>query len=427
MEAMRYTLLICSVGGDEGPVVASMRHWRPERVLFIPSTDTKDIVERALGQYQKCIGQLLSPGQYSTILVDDAQDLSGCLRRVRVLDQEVDDWLGRGKDFRVVADFTAGTKCLSVALALQARRWPCEFSYVGGRSRTKDGVGNVITGSEQVVHSANPWDALGFQAIEQCIAVFNHGGYAAAAGLLDDAMGNLSDPGVKRTLGTLKALVQAYASWDRFDHRAAVQHFESTLKNSNDLAVIFTDPQSMGARLDRHYRQVRQLADMKAPTRLLVEDLWHNAHRRASERRYDDAVARLYRACEALAQVRLSEEYGILDTKRVCLDQLPSSLRDEWVSRSRDHAPYIGLQGAYRLLRELGDDLGARFTALELDGDQRSPLVARNQSILAHGFQTVGERVFESLSEKLCQLGAFPQALPDDWRLPTAGGISHAR
>jgi CRISPR-associated protein (TIGR02710 family) len=423
MDSNQYTLLICTVGGAWEPVVKSMQHWCPERVLFIPSTDTKKTVELVLGEYHAATGQQFSPGRYSTIPVDDAEDLSGCLRKIRELDQEVEKWCRGGEGFQVVADFTAGTKCLSAALALQARRWPCRFSYVGGERRTKDGVGVVETGSERVVHSANPWDALGFQAVEDCIAVFNHGGYAVAAGLLDNALRNLSDPAVKRTLGTLKSLAEAYAAWDRFDHKAAVRHFEDTLKNSNDLAVIFTDKQSMIARLNRHHRQAGQLADSKVPTKLLVEDLWRNAWRRAVERRYDDAVARLYRAFEALAQVQLREKHSILDTERVPLDRLPKSLCDEWAHRSRDNAVCIGLQDAYRLLKELGDDLGAHFTALELDADERSPLSARNRSILAHGFAAVGEGTFESLNKKLAQLGDFPASPPDDWRLPTAGGV----
>lgn len=423
MDSNKYTLLICTVGGTPEPVLTTMQHWCPERVLFIPSADTKKTVELVLGEYQTLTGQQFSPSHYRTIPVDDAEDLSGCLRKIRELDQEVKEWLHRGEAFRVVADFTAGTKCLSAALGLQARRWPCEFSYVGGERRTKDGVGVVETGSERVVHSANPWDALGFQAVEDCIAVFNHGGYAAAAGLLENTIRNLSDPAVKRTLATLKVLAEAYAAWDRFDHAAAVRHFEDTIRNGNDLAVIFTDKQSMIARLERHRRQASQLSDSKVPTKLLVEDLWRNAWRRAAERRYDDAVARLYRAFEALAQVQLCERYSIPDTKRVPLDRLPKSLCDEWASRIRDNAIFIGLQDAYRLLKELGDDLGAHFTALELDADERSPLSARNRSILAHGFAAVSKREFESLNEKLSQLGDFPASPPDDWRLPTAGGV----
>lgn len=57
----------------------------------------------------------------------------------------------------------------------------------------------------------------------------------------------------------------------------------------------------------------------------------------------------------------------------------------------------LGLQDAYALLNASGDDLGTRFNQLNLDDRQRSPLTARNQSILAHGFQRVSDAVFGKL------------------------------
>lgn len=65
-----------------------------------------------------------------------------------------------------------------------------------------------------------------------------------------------------------------------------------------------------------------------------------------------------------------------------------------------------------------GDNLGRRFFELGLADDQKSPLVARNQSILAHGFQPVGETVYDQLAEKLCSLASLDHDDSQDWRLP---------
>lgn len=419
-----YVLLACTVGGTWQPIVESMRHWRPERVLFVPSVDTNPTVNQAIIEYNKDARRPLSPSMHRTIPVSDAQDLSGCVEKVRELDREVTEWLNRGASYHVVADFTAGTKCLSAALVLHARRWRCWFSYVGGTSRNKDGIGVVETGSEQLFHHANPWDALGFQVIEECAAVFNRGGYSAAAGLLEDALHNLADPANRRTLATLKSLVEAYALWDCFNHAGATRSFKDARKNRNDLGAIFpfVDLQAMNTRLDCHLNQVSQLANAQGPEKVLVEDLWQNAQRRAREGRYDDAVARVYRTFEALAQVQLCDNHGFPDTEHVAVDRLPVSLRDEWASSIRDGSVRIGLQEAYRLLQELGDGLGARFVALGL-ADKRSPLAARNRSILAHGFRPVTKLEFESLNEKLLQLGALHAVEFDDWRLPTASAM----
>jgi len=59
-----------------------------------------------------------------------------------------------------VADFTGGTKTMSVALALATVQAVGRYTYVGGTERTKDGPGMVVDGKERMLHQANPWDAL---------------------------------------------------------------------------------------------------------------------------------------------------------------------------------------------------------------------------------------------------------------------------
>ncbi|HMQ17342.1 MAG TPA: TIGR02710 family CRISPR-associated CARF protein, partial [Phycisphaerae bacterium] len=293
---------------------------------------------------------------------------------------------------------------------------------VGGQQRNKDGVGVVVSGREQQFTRFNPWDALGYQAVEDAVAVFNHGGYAAAAHLLDDAVKNAAKPEVKRELSTLKAVIDAYAAWDRFDHKEAAQRFADALKNRNDLAAVLHDAPSLITRPECHRDRVVQLSAQNEATAAWVDDLVQNARRRAAERRFDDAVARLYRAFEALAQLRLREQHRIPDTKSVSLAQLPDSLRTEWADRGRDSRRFmLGLQDAWRVLKEFGDELGRKFFALGLADEQRSPLVARNQSILAHGFQPVGQPVYGQLDAKLRSLASLDEGEPQDWRLPAPG------
>jgi CRISPR-associated protein (TIGR02710 family) len=413
-----HILLICTVGGTPEPLVRSLLHWEPARVLFIPSEQTKSQVDAVLRGHAEHAGQPLSPGCYRICPVDDAENLSGCLGVIRSLNGEVRDWLVRGDDFQIVADITAGTKCMSAALALQARRWKCRFSYVGGASRTKDGVGVVESGSERVVHSANPWDTLGYQAVEDAVAVFNHGAYAAAAHLLAQAIRKTTQPEIRRELATVTALIEAYAAWDRFDHKTAQTRFSDALKNHNDLIAVFADAGPLINRIKCHHERVIELTRSSGPTIAWVEDLLRNAQRRAAEHRYDDAVARLYRAIEALAQITLRDKYDIRDTKAVPLDKLPETLRREWAGRARDGAVMLGLRDAYRLLRDFGDELGLRSADSDLDDHERSPLVARNASILAHGFTAVGDKIYEQLWKMACTLADYHEDADLDWRLP---------
>ncbi len=420
-------LLICTVGGTPEPLVKALLHWQPQRVLFVPSEQTRAQVDAVLRAFADAAGQPLSPGQYAIRAVPDAEDLVGCVQSMRTLDAEVADWLARGgENYRVVVDFTAGTKCMSAALALVARRWQCHYSYVGGERRTKEGVGVVETGTERVVHTANPWDALGYQAVEDAITVFNHGGYAAAAAQLDRAIKAADRPDVRRELSTLKAVIDAYAAWDRFDHKGAKSRFDDALKNRNDLSACFPAERAAAlvGRLERHRLRVAELALQTEPAIEWVVDLLHNADRRAAERRFDDAVARLYRAFEALAQVRLREKWGIPDTKAVSLAQLPDALRTQWANRGRDGRAFmLALQDAYRVLLEFDDAVGRAFVTLGLAEDTRSPLVARNSSILAHGFQPVSRSAYQQLERCIGSLLAeagVDACSPgrNDWLLP---------
>lgn len=419
-ESAKHVLLICSVGGTPEPIAAAIRHWRPARITFLCSEQTRASIDAALELAENADAGVFSPGCTDQTILRDPQDIRQTLRDLRALDQSVPAWQQRGDEYGVVIDFTGGTKVMSAALGLVARRWKCTFAYVGGHERSKDGVGVVASGHEQLVSLSNPWDALGYQAVEDAVTVFNHGGYAAAAQLLDRAMKNTNLPEVKRELSTLKSVVDAYSAWDRFDHKTAAKSFEDALKNRNDLAAMFPlESAALIARLEQHRERVAQLAGQKEPAAEWVMDLLHNARRRAAECRFDDAVARLYRAFEALAQVRLREQHKIADTKSVTLEMLPDSLRADWANRGRSSGEFaLGLQDSYRVLKELGDDLGRKFNDAGLADSRKSPLVARNQSILAHGFQPVGKNVYDALAQELNTMISGAAADSQDWRLP---------
>jgi len=422
MDDNKHTLLVCTVGGTPDPLVKSLLHWQPARILFVPSAQTRSQVDAVLRGYAEHARQPLSPGCYRICPVEDAEELQGCLRVIKELDHEVADWIGRGGDYEVVADFTAGTKCMSAALALQARRWPCRFSYVGGARRTKDGVGVVEAGSERVIHSANPWDALGFQAVEEFVALFDQQAFAAGAALADRTMRNVSEQSRKRELNALKLLAEAYDAWDRFDQKSAVTKLQELAKYDNDLRAVFGQSKADQVRTwtHMHLDYLRKLVEGNSPSMLHVADLLANARRRKAEGRIDDAVARLYRAIESLAQVALAERHQINNTKQVPLDRAPEALRGQWAARAEEGLVFLGLQDAYSLLDALGDELGTKFKQLQLHDRQRSPLTARNQSILAHGFERVSDKVFEQLWNAALQLAQIQEAeLPTFPRIAT--------
>jgi len=402
------TLLVCTVGGTAQPVAAAIKGCKPDRVIFVASPETAPQAERQILPLLRREGLALSPGQYEVAEVPDAEDFAGCVERIRELSPQAEGWVRRGPDYRVVVDLTGGTKCMSAALALVARRWPCLFSYVGGTERTKDGLGIVVNGRERVLHIQNPWDSLGYQAEEEAIVLFNRGDYQAAIHVLDEGRRAVERPDLKRELNCLKLLAEAYLACDLFEHTTADQRLADVQKSANDLRhPLPAAAEAVLRTIAKHREFLGLFLDSKLGKHVLL-DLCANARRCADRGRYDDAVARLYRALEALAQLRLTERYHLPDTGEVPLEEVPEPLRSQWASRARDGFLYLGLQEDYRLLNALGDDLGRRFYDLGLDG-RKSPLSARNQSILAHGFTPVGPNVFRPLWDKTLTLAGIAE------------------
>lgn len=419
-----HTLLVATVGGTPEVIAVALGHWRPARALFFVSSESARQVRQAVDLVAERYDFHLPPGADDVVTLPGAEDLTSAIRCIREHGARIEDWLRRGPEYRVVVDFTAGTKAMAAALALAARQWACTVSYIGGEDRTKDGVGVVVSGREKVLRTDNPWNALGYQAVEEAVLLCDRHAYAAAATLLGGVEKRIAEKRARQELTALRFLCELLDAWERFQPGTALEKLSAVAAKQNDLAA------ALGR--ERADTVLRELADARDHLQALtssqpgwahVRELLANAGRRAEEERWDDAVARLYRATEALAQVRLAEVWEIADTGKVPVERVPEPLQDQWASRSERGVLKLGLQDAYRLLEQLGDAVGAEFRAHGLlqEGDKPTPLSSRNQSILAHGFQPSSRKTFEALQRPalaMLRVAGIDAALP---RLPQLG------
>ncbi|MEI2693365.1 MAG: hypothetical protein V9H69_28060 [Anaerolineae bacterium] len=105
--------------------------------------------------------------------------------------------------------------------------------------------------------------------------------------------------------------------------------------------------------------------DRRATGYEAVYDLVRNSERRAHQKRYDDALARLYRACEMFAQIRLKQRTPSLDSGNLSIDALPEHLRSVY-DQLRDpsnNKVTLGLRQDYELLAALDDPAGVAYRA----------------------------------------------------------------
>jgi CRISPR-associated protein (TIGR02710 family) len=153
-------------------------------------------------------------------------------------------------------------------------------------------------------------------------------------------------------------------------------------------------------------------------------DLYLNAQRRASQGRYDDAIARVYRLIEWTAQWLLETRCGIR-TGDIKPEQLPESMP---LKSNRDGKIQAGLFEAWQLVKLKTDGAAARFIA-EQENTLLNHTKIRNGSILAHGFAPIKHTEWQTLHtwletcfmpmllEEAAKIGIkqMPPQLPNDY------------
>jgi len=328
----------------------------------------------------------LQESQFTIRTITDPDSLQTCYAATR---SALIDARQRFPDYRYVADYTGGTKTMSVALAMAALELDWELSLVKG-ARTD--LIKVVDGTE-VAGLINSWEVRAQQRMEEARRLYDDHHYAAAETLTSSILqtGPLSTE-LQATLRKWVVLARGFDAWDRFDHDRAFQ--------------VLAPYQAL---IVPNFIFLKQLTDndRRATGYEAVYDLVRNSERRAHQKRYDDALARLYRACEMFAQIRLKQRTPSLDSGNLSIDALPEHLRSVY-DQLRDpsnNKVTLGLRQDYELLAALDDPAGVAYRAREkhlLNG-----LNTRNNSILAHGISPIAIDAYRKFAEIL-------QALFDD-------------
>ena len=143
-------------------------------------------------------------------------------------------------------------------------------------------------------------------------------------------------------------------------------------------------------------------------------DLYLNANRRIKEGKYDDAMARFYRLFEYIAQIRLFNREPQIITGDVNVSSLPEKIRGKYINMKgeNDKKITLSLVRSYELLKELNDEVGITFFKDYKNGLEKL-LNKRNNSILAHGFDSIAEKdviEIKNLVEKYLNI------IDSDWK-----------
>jgi CRISPR-associated protein (TIGR02710 family) len=400
-------VLALTVGGACAPIVAAIRDYSPDYVCFFATSGPRGSRSAVDGPGDPCgdkrttqcpdcgaavplgdprganiVTQTgLSESQYCIQELDEPDVLDYCYRIIR---QALRDLAAKHANARLIADYTGGTKTMSIALALAAIEADWELSLVKGQ---RPDLVRVADGTE-IAGLVNAWEVQARQSVAEARRLFNDYAYASASELLS-SLQRRSPLGttLQRTVQEWVAYCRGYDAWDRFDHSRAVQIL-STVPGQN-IAWPF----------------LKTLAGQtRASGYEPVADLVLNAERRAARGRFDDAVARLYRALELLAQTRLKQRQPPLNCSDLDPEALPETIRPRYlgmreISEMQGQGPQIklGLLESYLLLEALDDPLGRVF----VDHKQKllDVLQKRNHSILAHGLTPLGQADYDRMRD----------------------------
>jgi CRISPR-associated protein (TIGR02710 family) len=385
------SVLLCTVGGTHEPILCAISDTRPDHVCFVCSND--DPATGQKGSYQQVIGKghiiRAAPGDKKPTLpnipaqaglTDDQYEI------LKVDPDGFDDiyaklnkWLAsrdRAEE-QIMADYTGGSKTMSAALVTFALDEEGIGLQLITGSRTN--LVKVESGGGYVTPASVDGSRLR-RRIQDAVAVWSHYAYTEA----EELLANIPSPKETQLRGQLLhalELSKAFAAWDRFDHAAAQ-------------TILLRYRNRLGKTHGTMYNILGKLTEggaAREPHQLF--DLYRNAQRRAAAQRYDDAIARLYRLAEWSAQWLLQEHAGI-KTADVTEDKIPQGMA---LQKNRKGQYQAGLFQAWELAAyHCGDAIGEFWEA-----EQRHLLDrinARNNSILAHGFQPLQKQAWLDFS-----------------------------
>ena len=370
-------------------------------IMVVSRPDAVDVAVEKMGP--KIIGLISSQNIHAKI-VQRAIDLEGRARFLHgIVDSpmEIQHAFGRfeyllelleeegyGQE-DVVLDATGGTTPMRLGAVFAAMQRGIRMVHQRFPQRYVDGEWKRDESKEiEVVPMDNPLESTGLLREGQAMELFDRRDYGAAALVFKDVVGKVTGAERRHFYNGLLRLSEGYAAWDVADYGAALEKLRAARE---ELAAGFTEAAlseraaALTGRISGHLSFLG-----KVRGRLSVEnviDMVENARRRIVDQgRHDDGVARLYRAVEMYHQWRLQEQNG-LSTTGVNWEKVPKDAQERFLEATGlpGLPPDLDLTRARALDRVLSAEVA------EDDNVFRDLLQKRNNSILAHGLNPVGE------------------------------------
>ena len=364
-------------------IYASLHKIYPDYIVFFASELSKNTISYVEELFIADDDEFIEGQDYEIVILEDIDNFNDCFEAI-----EAEIWkfdILSDEKHEIIMDYTSGTKTMSSAMACCGMFYSKDLITVSGDR--KNGIVSLGTESIKYQNLYKVYDKISLMRMRNH---FNANRFYTASKILE----TIVDANLPKE--DLSNLVNAYYAWDNMDFEIAYDYLtkvdlEKLAFNDirDDLKINL---KALGTIVRSPHENLKNC--------YILASLINNSIRRAEEYKYDDAIARLYRAFELIAQIRLGK-YG-LKSSDIDVDILKDKNVDEkfieTLEKTRqDGKIRIGLIKDFELLAELDDDLGKEF--VENRNRINNLTIKRNNSILAHGLESLDKDDFDQFEE----------------------------
>lgn len=360
----------------------------PNHVVFFASDKSRRTIDYIEELFKLDDDEFIVEEDYEIVPVKAIDDFNSCFEIFEFKIWEFE--YSKEKDYKIIMDYTSGTKTMSAAMACCGLFYSKDLISVGG-DRTR---GEVSAGTE-LINYQNLYKIYDRFALMRTRYNFNANRFRVCMGILNYVI----DLNIHKD--SFLSLCKAYHAWDNMDFECAYNQLRNVDMNQIEFSDIKED-------LKKNLNALGIIVHSRSlnlKNCYILASLINNSIRKADEYKYDDAIARLYRAFELIAQIRLAS-YDIkssnVDVSVLRENNVSVEFIEELKKTKEDGKIKTGLIKDYMLLNELNDDLGKYYG--ENETKIKNLTFKRNSSILAHGLESMSKEDFDEFLEVVVDL-----------------------
>ena len=360
----------------------------PNQVIFFASEKSKKTIEYIEELFKQHNDEFILDEDYQIVSLEAIDDFNTCFEVVESKIWELDADITR--EYKIIMDYTSGTKTMSAAMACCGMFYNKSLISVGG-DRTN---GEVSSGTE-IINYQNLYKIYDRISIARVRRLFNSNNFMQCIELLEKIVD------LRFNKETYLNICRSYYSWDNMDFENAYEYLTKA-----DLSLV--EIIEIREKLKKNLKALGIIINSRSlnlKNCYILASLINNAMRKADEYKYDDAIARLYRSFELIAQVQLSK-YDIIssdvDISLLSEKNVSGEFIDYLKKTEEDGKIRIGLVADFMLLNELGDKLGKYY--MQNESKIKNITQKRNNSILAHGLESQSKEDYEQFLDIVTSL-----------------------